>query len=181
MNRAGTLGPLPGKRSRGELVLEALDHPEAEQAAAALEDLSPQAYRPFNLFVGDPVRAYWLRHGGRQIEVFEIGPGLHMLTSREIDDPSDPRIRVYLPRFRNARAPDFDAQDLAAWQSLLGSRIHPQEEGPNAAMNLAVVDGFGTVSSFVMGVPRYPGFSRWPVWWFADGQPDRVSFSRVAW
>src|ERR671934_2012679 len=35
MNRAGSLGPAAGKRSRGELVLEALDHADALEAAKA--------------------------------------------------------------------------------------------------------------------------------------------------
>ena len=39
MNREGSLGPAEGKRSRGELVLEALDHAEAGEAARALADL----------------------------------------------------------------------------------------------------------------------------------------------
>src|SRR6185369_12562384 len=33
LNRQGTLGPADGKRSRGELVLEALDHADAVDAA----------------------------------------------------------------------------------------------------------------------------------------------------
>ncbi|MGH6991130.1 MAG: NRDE family protein, partial [Stellaceae bacterium] len=36
LNRHGSLGPAPGQRSRGELVLEALDHAAAAAAAAAL-------------------------------------------------------------------------------------------------------------------------------------------------
>jgi Transport and Golgi organisation 2 len=64
LNRTGTLGPLAGKRSRGELVLEALDHADATAAAAALTDLDPAAYRPFNLIVADHRDAYWLRHAG---------------------------------------------------------------------------------------------------------------------
>jgi len=64
LNRAGTLGPASGKRTRGELVLEALDHADAAAAAAALSDLDPTAYRPFNLIVADNRDAYWLRHAG---------------------------------------------------------------------------------------------------------------------
>jgi len=41
MNRMNSLGPLPGKRSRGELVLEALDHADAREAAEALAALEP--------------------------------------------------------------------------------------------------------------------------------------------
>ena len=64
LNRRGTLGPEPGKRSRGELVLEALDHAEATRAADALRALDPAAYRPFNLIVADAVDAFWIRHAG---------------------------------------------------------------------------------------------------------------------
>jgi len=66
LNRPGTLGPADGKRSRGELVLEALDHAEAKVAAEALTDLDPDAYRPFNLIIADRYDAFWLRHGGHQ-------------------------------------------------------------------------------------------------------------------
>jgi len=34
LNRVGSLGPAPGKRTRGELVLDALDHADAGAAAA---------------------------------------------------------------------------------------------------------------------------------------------------
>lgn len=181
MNRAGTLGPLPDKRSRGELVLEALDHAEAHQAAEALGALDPMAYRPFNLFVGDPVSAYWLRHAGETIEVFEIAPGLHMLTAADLDDPSDPRIRLFLPQFRNAPAPDPEREDWGAWMSLLASRIYPEDLGAKAAMNLELEGDFGTVSSALIGVPRHPGFGAGPCWWFADGQPDKTTFAPIRW
>jgi hypothetical protein len=64
LNRTGTLGPAAGKRSRGELVLEALDHADAAAAAQALSDLDPHAYRPFNLVIADNREAFWLRHAG---------------------------------------------------------------------------------------------------------------------
>jgi hypothetical protein len=64
LNRPGTLGPAAGKRSRGELVLEALDHADAAAAAQALRDLDPDAYQPFNLVVADNRDAFWLRHAG---------------------------------------------------------------------------------------------------------------------
>ena len=64
LNRPGTLGPAAGKRSRGELVLEALDHADAAAAAHALSDLDPDAYRPFNLVIADNRDAFWLRHAG---------------------------------------------------------------------------------------------------------------------
>ena len=63
-NRMNTLGPAEGFRSRGELVLEALDHPDAAAAAAALADIAPNAYRPFNMVIADSADSWWLRNLG---------------------------------------------------------------------------------------------------------------------
>jgi uncharacterized protein with NRDE domain len=183
MNREGSLGPVEGKRSRGELVLEALDHAEAGEAAGALADLNPDAYRAFNLFLGDPRSAFWLRHRGTgrsdPVEVFELPPGLHMLTARELDDDSHPRIRLHLPRFRAAAVPDPERGDWAAWRSLLASRIYPKSAGAVAAMNLDLLQGFGTVSSALIALPAYPGLAVKPIWLHADGPPHATPFEVV--
>src|SRR5579884_844993 len=80
LNREGTLGPAAGKRSRGELVLEALDHVDAVDAADALAALDPTAYRPFNLLVADNRDAFLLSHrdasGGTSVAVELLPEGL---------------------------------------------------------------------------------------------------------
>src|SRR5438128_11572952 len=85
LNRHGSLGPAAGVRSRGELVLEALDHADAVAAAAALSHLDPAAYRTFNLIVADESDGFWLRHaGGTRVEVHPLKGGLSMIGSGEI-------------------------------------------------------------------------------------------------
>ncbi len=185
MNRVGTLGPAAGRRSRGELVLEALDHVEAAEAAQVLAELDPRAYRPFNLFVADPVCAWWLRHRGEggfepyRVEVLEVPPGLHMLTAGDLDDTSMARIRIYLPRFRALPAPDLANGEWGGWPRLLAKRAYRGQDGPYAAMNLELPDGFGTVCSHLLALPRDPGSARRPMFWFAPGPPDRVAFEPV--
>jgi len=181
-NREGSLGPAPGSRSRGELVLEALDHADAREAAHALADLDPDAYRPFNLFVGDPVSAYWLRHPGDpdRIEVHEIPAGLHMLTAGDLDDWRIERVRLQLPRFRAAAEPHPLACDWRAWQALLSERAPDGHASPQSALNFTLPNGFGTLCSHLVAVPRYPGFTDKPRFLFADGPPDHVPFQDVA-
>jgi hypothetical protein len=180
LNREGSLGPEPGKRSRGELVLEALDHAEAGEAAGALADLHPGAYRPFNLVIADARNAYWLRHGGDgEIRVHPIPPGLHMLTAGEMDDAASPRIGAYLHRFRASDIPDPGQNRWEEWQRLLAERDYSAEAGPHAAMNLDLPTGFGTVSSSLIALPAYPGFGTEPIWLHADGPPDRAPFLPV--
>lgn len=178
MNREGTLGPDTGKRSRGELVLEALDHAESTSVAEALSELNPTAYRAFNLFVADARHAYWLRHAqtGRII-VETLPPGLHMLSSGELDDRQQPRIQANLPRFLEAQPPDPGAGRWEAWRSLLASREDTAGAGPSRSMNLRLSNGFGTLSSGLMALPADPGIR--PIWLFADGAPDKTPFNAV--
>jgi uncharacterized protein with NRDE domain len=181
MNRVGSLGPAPDRRSRGELVLEALDHDAARDAAEALAELDPAAYRSFNLVIADRYEAFWLRNlggnGEGNIDVAKIPPGVSMLTASDLNDPESARIRTYLPKFRDARPPDPDADDWAAWAQLLADRGDGNIE---RAMNVNSEIGFGTVSSALIALPSDTREDQKPIWRFAAGAPDKVPFESVA-
>lgn len=179
LNRLGTLGPERGKRSRGELVLEALDHAEAEAAAEALGDLDPEAWRPFNLVVADATGAFLITHRAASVEVAPVPPGLHMLTAHELNDSAaDPRIARHLPRFRAAPPPEPgpDPADWGAWPVLLaetGEGPGPLR-APGSALSFQLDSGFGTRSSALLALPAAP--PRRPLWLFADGPPEEAPF-----
>ena len=181
LNRPGALGPAPGKRSRGELVLEALDHADAEAAADALTDINGQAYRPFNLVLADNRDAFWLRlasDGGR-VEKFAIDPGLSIITSHDLNDPDTARISRYRPRFEALEHPDPDSDDWAGWQALLGDATPDADGDPAAAMTIKTDLGFETVSSSLIALPAIARAGVSPVWTFAPGRPDKTDFHEI--
>lgn len=182
MNRDGTLGPMAGKKSRGDLVLQALQHPTAERALRALQPITADHYRAFNLFIGDRNTCFWLRNRESQardrLEHFQIEPGLHMLTSRELDDTSHPRIRFWLPLFKSAKTPVPEQHEWSEWIQLLAGRLNTDLANPHAAMNMDLPTGFATVSCSLIALPRSSDQDR-PVWLYADGAPDRVEFTPV--
>lgn len=184
LNREGTLGPQSGKRSRGELVLEALDHADAAEAVKALGHLDPGAYRPFNLVVADNRDAFWLAHrGDGRIRAEPVPVGLSMLTAHDMNDPaSSPRQRFYTPLFAQAAAPDPETGDWKAWEDLLGSRIWEGglSVGPRGAMCVVTDIGFETVSSALIALPSAERLGTLPVMRFAAGRPDRTPFEEVA-
>src|SRR5271163_1921283 len=93
LNRHGSLGPAAGQRSRGELVLEALDHADAVAAAAALTHLDPAAYRTFNLIIADNRDAFWLRHAGPgRIEARPLADGLSLIAAGDLNETETPRL-----------------------------------------------------------------------------------------
>lgn len=180
LNRHGSLGPAPGKRSRGELVLEALDHADAADAARALEALEPGSYRPFNMLVADSRDAFWLAHrdDGSEIDVRAIPAGVSMLTAHDLNDRAgSPRTARYLDRFRAAPPPDPAAGDWWAWEMLMGATDRAAEAGPGGAMTITGPDDFGTTSAALLALAA-PGNGR-PVLRFAPGRPDRVAFADV--
>ena len=185
LNRRGTLGPQDDKRSRGEIVLEALDHEGAVAAAEALAHLDGRAYRGFNLIIADNRDAYWLKLDeaqGPEVTVSEIPEGLSILTASDLNDPTSEQIQAFLPRFSTAPVPDPGVNDWAAWQSLMGARA--ENGSPFAAMCFRTDKGFGTSSSALVALPSADNAMNnptdGPVWLFAPGPPDEAPFEPVA-
>jgi hypothetical protein len=179
LNRTGSLGPAPGRRSRGELVLEALDHADAVAAAEALSHLDPASYRSFNLIVVDERDGFWLRHiGGARIEVRPLKEGLSLIAAGDIDDLGTRRLELAMPAFRAWPAPDPDRGDWTAWESLLGSTRAPRGEPAEAAMRFRT-DGYGTVSSALIALPGRNEAGRAPHFRFAGWQPEATPWREV--
>ncbi|MEE8516739.1 MAG: NRDE family protein [Alphaproteobacteria bacterium] len=182
MNRRGSLGPEADKRSRGELVLEALDHADAAVAARALGAIDPGAYRPFNLFIGDNRDAFWLRNSTDDapsgITIHEIPPGVSMITAVDRNDVASSRIRSYLPRFEAAPAPEPDHGDWSAWQGLLASREFDADAGPRDALCIVTDGTYGTLSSSLIAVPA-TGAGATAKYLFCPRSPDPGGYQEV--
>jgi uncharacterized protein with NRDE domain len=179
MNREGTLGPTSDKRSRGEVVLEALDHAEAADAARALKGLDGTAYRPFNLIIADNHDAFWLRAASDgPITIKQVPTGYSMITARDLNDISHTRIKAYLPRFKAAAAPEPGDNDWTDWEALMAATETTPEAGPRGAMSFATTDGYGTRSGSLIALPA-PGVATRPIWRFCSGQPGTVPYQDV--
>lgn len=173
LNRTGSLGPADGKRSRGELVLDALGFSEAADAMDALRYLSPTAYRPFNMIIADNRNAYWLRHDGATgIAVQELPTGISMITDKDLNDLGSPRIERFLPQFKFVQPPDVDAGDWRSWTDLMMSTDSGKTGQYGNAMYMPFETGFGTVCSSLVALPadvRMPAVAQFQS---APLQPD---------
>lgn len=178
LNRRGSLGTEAGKRSRGDLVLDALDHASAEAAAEAISRYNGGEFRSFNMAIADREQGFWLKGMGQgTIEVFPLPEGIGMLTAWDLNDADmSPRTAFYLPKFEAAEAPDLDGNAWGEWQSLLEStETAPGITDPNGAMTVDTGWGFGTVSRSLVALPR-EGKSDWR---FASLYPVETPFARV--
>ena len=158
LNRSGSLGPAPGKRSRGELPLFALEHDDAGAAAHAIATLDGASYRSFNMVIADRRAVWFVRNDeSGQVQASALPPGLHMTTAHDPDDLGSPRVARHLERFRATTPPT--PPDWRDWPRLLADG-----EGPRGAMLRVGADGgFGTVCASLLALSA----SGAPVWLFA--------------
>lgn len=180
LNRTGSLGPTINKRTRGELVLEALDHSDAKSAAEALENIQSSTYRSFNLIISDNTNSYWLRSvGTNPVTKVIIPDGLSMITSGELNDMKSPRIPNFLDKFKKATPPNLDANNWLAWQNLLSIQYYSHQTVSHEAMCIVTKEGYGTVSSSLIALPSKEKRNQKPVWLFSDGPPSEVIYKKV--
>jgi hypothetical protein len=176
LNRPGSLGPAPDKRSRGQLPLLALDGSETAAAAARIVAGLPAAeWRPFNMIVADRRGAYFLRGtGAGRPESVPLPTGISMVTAHDPNDLSSPRTRRHLPRFREARPPDPGREDWSEWATLLADDGY--DESVAESLRVPPVGGFGTVSASLIGI----GATGEVQWRFAAGPAGAAPFRPVA-
>ena len=184
LNRTGALGPEKNKRSRGELVLEALEHAEASVATEALSQIDGRSYRPFNLVVADNRDAFWIAHRDElntaAVEINKIPRGISMLTAHDLNDQASPRVQAYLNLFSESSPPDPDNSEWSGWQRLLASRSNGETDDPTEAMNIVTDFGFGTSSSSLIAIPSSLNTKKSAVWLFAEVSGDRPRYSRIS-
>ena len=171
LNRAGTLGPVLGKRSRGELPLIALTHHTARKAATAIGRLDAGDWRDFNMVLADRSGAFFLRglgHGRPSARMFP--EGVSMVTAFDPNDLESPRVARHLPRLK-AREPTGPT-DWEGWRTILSDRSgHTGEQ-----INVMPRGGFGTVSASFVVIPQQGPL----VWLFAAGPPHEAAFMPIS-
>jgi uncharacterized protein with NRDE domain len=88
-NRRTVGPPEPALRSRGEIVLAALQAGTVAGAVRYLEGLDAQEYNAFNVVFGDAnaLRVAYGRAGESRVDIHPLGPGLHVLDNDSMGTP----------------------------------------------------------------------------------------------
>jgi uncharacterized protein with NRDE domain len=106
LNRRTSEPADPARRSRGQLCLDMLHADSAIAARAMLDRERAVAYNPFNLLVADSRDAWIANNHGPEIAVTNLGPGLHLITNLDLNDPTCPRIAASYQLFAELLAKD---------------------------------------------------------------------------
>jgi hypothetical protein len=105
------------RRSRGELVFEALGAATHQGARDRIRELDPRAYNPFPLLLADRDGAHVIWGDGARLHEVELGPGIHWITERSFGAGASVRHEI-LAQVATELA-DAPAPELERWRSIL--------------------------------------------------------------
>ncbi len=175
-------------RSRGGLVIDALTEESLGGVTRYLSGVDPATYNDFNLIFGDgnQVCAAYGRRGAREVELEELGEGVHVLCNDRLGSPEFPKANRARDRVMSVPAEAWPLIKLRLVSVLAdGSLPDPSEVPPappgapfdqEVARYLQAIyvktPVYGTVSSTIAAVS--PG--RVDQYWFAEGLPSEASF-----
>lgn len=156
------------RRSRGHLVLDALEARSAGDAAQAIAVRDPREHNAFHLVVADATNAHVIHSDGTVFAARKLEEGIHVVTERSFEAGVSERestARRELAELSRAESPDEDA-----FLSLL--RHHAN--APFESLCVHMDDhGYGTRSSTLVRLGADPAAVRVL---HADGPPCRTPY-----
>jgi uncharacterized protein with NRDE domain len=159
-------------RSRGLLCRELLHYDTAAKAVDhAFKELSTDRYAGANYVCADAKTAAVV-FGGDKVEVVELSPGLHLLSSSGLDDVNDER-QEFVRRLLTLQRLDSAVAFLAVASRTFSRK--PDESGRRGV----VMSGpeFGTVSSTLLSLPKKTHNS---VYHYASGSPAEHAYDDLS-
>ena len=162
VTNVASAAPDPSRRSRGLLVLDALEAASPAEAARRVEAIAPGTYNPFNLFVGD-AREAWAVSCAEAPRRLRLPPGAHVIGNGALDAPPSAKVlRLREQAARVARGPAAEAlRGLAELcrghredEPFAGACVHTERYGTRSSALVALADGEGQSSlCFADGAP----------------------------
>ncbi len=157
--------PTQPRRSRGLLVRDLLACRSANEAMEqAGQQIQPDRYAGCNLLCADRNGVYVIR-AGDWLRIQALPPGVHVLSTGEVNQVGDPRVEFALERLRNRQFDD--SEDAVASLRRLCAHTAPEP---------AIVHhgtSSGTVSSTVLAL-REP--MQRSTLYHAQGSPDKAPY-----
>jgi uncharacterized protein with NRDE domain len=161
-NVAGA-APDPSRRSRGLLVLDALEAPTAREAARRAEAAGSGSHNPFNLFVSDGEDAWCVSSRGGAPRALRLEPGAHVVGNGALDAEPTPKVARLAQRARQLVGSALtDALDG------LVELCRGHREGEPLGSACVHTERYGTRSSTLFALGERPDAS---LFRFAEGAP----------
>jgi len=178
LNRSNSLGPSSNKLSRGNIVIDVLNKNKIEDALSYIKSINNSKWKPFNLFLANNKRAYWIKSNSKdKIEINNIPEGKHFLDSHDINSNLSDRYNYNKKEYKSLKDPKPEIAEWDEWIKFLSRDIHPEDK-PLAAINIGdkYIKNYGTICSSIVAIPENKEKT---IFLFNDSSPDKNNFYSI--
>jgi uncharacterized protein with NRDE domain len=183
LNRSNSLGPNTSKNSRGNLIIDILKNETLDSALSYIKFLDNTKWKPFNLFIANNKKAYWIKSTEKdKISINIIPEGRHFLDSYDLNSNQSERYLNNKNKFESLNDPNPEKPEWDEWINFLANKSYPKDK-PLAAMNITdkFKKNYGTLSSSIIALPADNGLNNniKPLFLFSDISPDNNKFYNI--
>jgi uncharacterized protein with NRDE domain len=167
------VAPDPSRRSRGEIPVAMLTG-DPDDVPVRLAGLGPGRYNPVNVLWLSAERAV-VAHvdDSGPVRVVDLAPGIHVLTTRDVDDDRSAKVAILLKAMDRALAPGQDAEvTMNGLRAILRDHTSASDSPVDAACIHGDVYGTVSASTVIAGADRL-------IYEHAPGRPCVTPFARV--
>ena len=101
LNRTNSLGPDIEKNSRGKIIIDILKNNTLDAALNYIKLLDSTKWKPFNLFLANNKKAYWIKSSDKdELSINIIPEGKHFLDSYDLNSNQSERYLYNYNRFK---------------------------------------------------------------------------------
>jgi len=183
LNRPNSLGPNTSKNSRGNLIIDVLKNETLDSALSYIKFLDNTKWKPFNLFIANNKKAYWIKSTEKdKISINIIPEGRHFLDSYDLNSNQSERYLNNKNKFESLNDPNPEKPEWDEWINFLANKSYPKDK-PLAAMNITdkFKKNYGTLSSSIIALPADNILNKniKPLFLFSDISPDNNKFYNI--
>jgi uncharacterized protein with NRDE domain len=127
--RTGSM-PDKNRKSRGAVVMSALQAASLPEAKEHIAALAPKEYNPFNLLFGDAENLYvaYCHQGSLRVEVEEIKPGFWVLPNDVVDSPKFNKVTRAKALLQSKLSAPWELLQPSLRHALADHEIDPEKE-----------------------------------------------------
>ncbi|MFZ0127969.1 MAG: NRDE family protein [Candidatus Dormiibacterota bacterium] len=165
--------PDPSRRSRGEIPVAMLTR-DPDDVPSRLAGLGPGRYNPVNVLWLSAERAVAAHvDDSGPVRVVDLDPGLHVLTTRDVDDVRSAKVAMLREAMDRALTPGNDAEaTMNGLRAILRDHTSASDSPADAACIHGDIYGTVSASTVIAGTDRV-------VYEHAPGRPCVTPFNRV--
>lgn len=167
--------------SRGQIILEILNHSNIEDALKHISIFNRFKYNNFNLLIANYKKCYLIKHdiNNKDLIIQQINEGLSIITDKDLNDKNDKKIDFYYKLFSSLKKPNPSLNKWDIWKENLTNSNSSKLKNSEKICFINHQSNYGTRSSSLIAIPNITKSNKKLVFQSTNSFPTKNNYVNV--